>query len=379
LNKGRLTRVDIEQREDQQLAPWAARSGLSRGHVYPVEPHPLRTAFQRDRDRIIHSAAFRRLEYKTQVFIPHEQDHYRTRLTHTIEVAQISRTIARNLRLNEDLAEAIALAHDLGHTPFGHSGEDVLNELLKSTGGFNHNRQSLRIVDVLEQRYPEHPGLNLSYEVREGIAKHESKGMIALEEFNPHEQSTLEAALVDLADEIAYNSHDIDDGLSSQLITIDDLRAADFWRPLCKLIDRDPERFGDGDERHVLVRSLINLMATGLIDETLKRIEQSGINNLDDLRAAPAKLCCFSSGMSQLVGQIKLFLQTHLYHHPKLQSMSDWAAEIIEKLHSTITADPSIMSVRFQQRLTVEPTEIVVADYIAGMTDRFAQEMYGGL
>ena len=206
-----ITRADIEERERQTLAGYAALAAESRGRKYPQSPHPLRTEFQRDRDRIVHSAAFRRMEHKTQVFIPRLADHFRTRLTHTIEVAQISRTLARNLSLNEDLTEAIALVHDLGHTPFGHAGEDALDELLRDHGGFNHNRQSARVVDLLEQRYADHPGLNLTYEVREGIAKHETRDHQISDEFHPEERPTLEASLVDEADALAYTAHDIDD------------------------------------------------------------------------------------------------------------------------------------------------------------------------
>ncbi|HQL23439.1 MAG TPA: dNTP triphosphohydrolase, partial [candidate division Zixibacteria bacterium] len=249
-----LTREEIEQRERATLAPYAALAAESRGRRFPSRDHPLRTVFQRDRDRVVHAAAFRRLEYKTQVFIPHERDHFRTRLTHTIEVAQIARTLARSLRLNEDLAEAIALAHDLGHTPFGHSGEDVLKDLLAGFGGFNHNRQTLRIVDLLEQRYPEHPGLNLTYEVREGIVKHETVWDHKVAEFDDHAHPTLEAALVDVADELAYNAHDIDDGLSAGMLAFDDLCRQPVWE-VFGLDGRGAfERLHEDQKRYALVR-----------------------------------------------------------------------------------------------------------------------------
>ena len=375
-----LTREDIEKREKATLGPYAALAGESKGRVYPQEEHPLRTAFQRDRDRIVHSAAFRRMEYKTQVFIPHEKDHYRTRLTHTIEVAQISRTLARNLLLNEDLAEAIALVHDVGHTPFGHAGEDVLNGLLENSGGFNHNRQSLRVVDVLERRYPEHPGLNLSYEVREGIVKHETTVRIDIPEFNPREQPTLEAALVDIADEIAYNSHDIDDGLSSGLITFDALQDTQFFKSPGMDTGSAP---GGNDEagyrRYALTRQLVNRMTTDVVEETRRRLIDRGVHNLDDVRRSSEKLGGYSDRMAQMVLEIKRFLRDHLYRNSHLVSLSDWAAEIIQFLFRTFAADVSLLPSRFQKMLDGEKLDIVIADYIAGMTDRYATEKYGQL
>ena len=370
-----LTREQIEQREKQMLAGYASLAAESRGRLYPQPEHEIRTAYQRDRDRIIHCSAFRRLEYKTQVFIPHEKDHFRTRLTHTIEVAQISRTIARSLRLNEDLTEAIALVHDVGHTPFGHAGEDILDKLLRHRGGFNHNRQSLRVVDVLEQRYPEHPGLNLTYEVREGIIKHETKSDIVDEEFSPELQPSLEAALVDLADSIAYNSHDIDDGLSSGLITFEMLRNSPFGEASSefdeiKLID-------DGDEaRYGLVRQLINIMGADLIEETARRLAEDVITNLEQVRRAPSKLLGYSPSVMRLIVSLKQFLNDNLYKHERLVAMSEWAAMIITKLFDTIVSQPSIMPPRFVARLEGEPPDLVVADYIAGMTDRFAIKLY---
>ncbi|MDH4155773.1 MAG: deoxyguanosinetriphosphate triphosphohydrolase [candidate division Zixibacteria bacterium] len=374
-----LNREDIEKREKATLGPYAALSGESKGRVYPQEEHPLRTSFQRDRDRIVHSAAFRRMEYKTQVFIPHEKDHYRTRLTHTIEVAQISRTLARNLLLNEDLAEAIALVHDVGHTPFGHAGEDVLNGLLKKSGGFNHNRQSLRVVDVLERRYPEHPGLNLSYEVREGIVKHETTVKIDIPEFNPGQQPTLEAALVDIADEIAYNSHDIDDGLSSGLITFDDLHDTQFFK--FPGMDTGSPRGDDeaGYRRYALIRQLVNRMTTDVVEETRRRLNRQDIRTLNDVRNSSEKLCGYSAQMAQMVLEIKQFLLDHLYRNSHLVSLSDWAAEIIQFLFRTFAADMSLLPSRFQKMLDGEKPDIVIADYIAGMTDRYATEKYGQL
>ena len=367
-----ITRQEIEEREAETLAPYAALAARSRGRVYPQEEHALRTAFQRDRDRIVHAAAFRRLEYKTQVFIPHETDHFRTRLTHTIEVAQISRTIARNLRLNEDLAEAIALVHDLGHTPFGHSGEDVLDALLKDKGGFNHNRQSLRVVDVLEHSYAAHPGLNLTYEVREGIVKHETSVTIKLPEFHGDEHPTLEAVLVDIADEIAYNSHDIDDGLSSGIIDFDSLREVG----IIKVLPEMPETGNDDYLRYGLVRGLIDLMATDVVEETALRIDQAYISTVDDLRQASNRMCGYSGPMQEMVAELKLFLKHKLYQNERLTAMSEWAREIIETLFDRIRRDPSLMPSRFRTMIADHNVDLVIADYIAGMTDRFAQKMY---
>ena len=370
-----LTRQEIENKEALLLSPFAALSGKSRGRVYPQKEHPLRTAFQRDRDRIIHSAAFRRMEYKTQVFIPHERDHFRTRLTHTIEVAQISRTLARSLGLNEDLAEAIALVHDLGHTPFGHAGEDSLTEILKDFGGFNHNRQSLRIVDILERRYPDHPGLNLTYEVREGIVKHETKMKIKLPEFDPNERATLEAALVDIADEIAYNAHDIDDGLSSGYIKLESLIAADFSDIL--RVTQFKNTISDDDKlRYAVVRQLIDRLVSDVLAETSRRIELNKISNLEDVRRAQEKLVSYSDNMKKSVGQIKEFLFEKLYRHPQLKKHSEKAAEIIKGLFEELIGNPQLLPPNFLQRLNSEAKEIVVADYVAGMTDRFAEKTF---
>ncbi len=374
-----LTREEIETYENKHLAPYAVLSSKSRGRSYPIIEHPLRTIFQRDRDRIIHSTAFRRLEYKTQVFIPHEKDHFRTRLTHTIEVAQIARTLARNLRLNEDLAEAIALAHDLGHTPFGHSGEDVLDDLLKNCGGFNHNRQSLRIVDLLEQRYPEHPGLNLSFEVREGIARHETKVDTNNKEFKISNQPTLEASLVDIADEIAYNAHDIDDGLSSGILTFNILQDEES---ITKLVGNDifeDLTINDDQKRYALVRKIINLMVTDLISETQGRINEFAFNSLEDVRNNPDKVSLFSDEMALHVNGIKEFLFNKLYLDPKLQAMSKTANTIITTIFESLNNNPKLMPQRFQEMMLKEEKQIVIADYIAGMTDRYAEKKYSEL
>jgi dGTPase len=371
-----INRQDIENRERHTLAPYAALSAETRGRKYPQTEHPLRTAYQRDRDRIVHSAAFRRMEYKTQVFLPHEADHFRTRLTHSIEVAQISRTLARNLRLNEDLTEAIALVHDLGHTPFGHSGEDALDELLKDHGGFNHNRQSLRVVDILEHRYPDHPGLNLTYEVREGIIKHETKVKLVTEDFHPDEHPTLEASLVDMADELTYSAHDIDDGLNSELLAKEDISHLAIWEGFEHPEDTSRKDTVDIDRaRHRLVRYLVNSMATDLMTETSNQLELQGIPDVSSLRGAVTPVCRYSDDMREKVNELKDFLQSRLYHHPRLTVEIERAKRVVTFLFERLTARPEIMPPRFQAMLKHENTRIVVADYIAGMTDRYAENL----
>ena len=339
----------------------------------------MRTVFQRDRDRVIHSAAFRRLEYKTQVFIPHEQDHFRTRLTHTIEVSQIARTMARAMRLNEDLAEAIALVHDLGHTPFGHSGEDVLNDLLADFGGFNHNRQSLRVVDVLETRYPEHPGLNLSFEIREGIVKHETSVKIVLPEFEGDASPTLEASLVDMADEIAYNAHDIDDGLSSGIISFDDVLHAEFWRTLANGTMQDLRGLAGDQRRYALSRHLVDVFVTDVLEETSRRLSRLNIGDLESVRSATEKMCDYSEPMVAVVTDLKMFLRTRLYKHPHLLAMSGRARETIEAVYERFMLFPDLLPLRFQEMMENEAKEIVIGDYIAGMTDRYAEKIRGQL
>ncbi len=371
-------RREIESWETEHLAPYAAKACESRGRAFPQPEHTLRTAFQRDRDRVIHSSAFRRMEYKTQVFLPHEGDHFRTRLTHTIEVAQISRTLARNLRLNEDLAEAIALVHDLGHTPFGHAGEDVLDGLLQDCGGFNHNVQSLRVVDILEQRYAEHPGLNLSYEVREGIVKHETKVKILLPEFDSTTRPTLEASLVDIADEIAYNAHDVDDGISSGILDLDEMLELLIWSHAEEPFSHGQfAMLAEDQKRHLLVRHLVNLMATDVLHETSLQLERLHIGDLETLRHAPERVSRYSLELGEKVAELKKFLFAKLYRHPRLIDMTMWAQEIMETLFRKLCERPEILPKRFQEMLLTERKEIVIADYIAGMTDRFAERLYG--
>jgi dGTPase len=373
-----LTRDESAALEDRLLAPYAMRNRRTRGRAHPQAEHPFRLPFQRDRDRVIHSSAFRRLEYKTQVFVNHEGDYYRTRLTHTMEAAQITRTIARALRLNEDLAEAIALAHDLGHTPFGHAGERILNRLMEPHGGFEHNAQSLRIVDVLEERYPTFPGLNLSWEVREGIVKHSTRyDRPQVAEFDATKAPTLEAQIVDYADEIAYNAHDIDDGLKSGMLDPADLERAAIWREQHREIQG---AFPTADERIVryqTTRRIIDTFVADLIEATERRIRDERVETLEDVWARKPKLVEFSAEMAEKVRELKALLFEKLYDHYRVKRMAVKADRIMSDLFATYMSEPRQMPPHVYQRIAGgEQAARVVADYIAGMTDRFALDEY---
>ncbi|MBC7945300.1 MAG: deoxyguanosinetriphosphate triphosphohydrolase [Burkholderiales bacterium] len=357
------------------LAPYAACDENSRGRRHP-EPAPFaRSEFQRDRDRIIHSTAFRRLEYKTQVFVNHEGDLFRTRLTHSLEVAQIARSIARSLRLNEDLVEAISLAHDLGHTPFGHAGQDALDACMKGSGGFEHNLQSLRVVDLLEQRYASFDGLNLCFETRDGILKHCSReNAKALGEvgkrFLCRQQPSLEAQLANLADEIAYNNHDVDDGLRSGLITLEALAEIDiFARHLAEVKTLFPT-VGGRRLVHETVRRMINTLVIDLSRQSAENIRGAGPKSIDDVRKA-APLVAFSSEIEREQRDLKRFLHKHLYQHYLVARMSNKARRIISELFDVFAEQPKLLPPQFQEQ-AVKDTPRAVADYIAGMTDRYA-------
>ena len=367
-----LTRQECERREQEILAPYAALSGNSLGREHAEPEHPYRTAFQRDRDRIIHSNAFRRLEYKTQVFVYHEGDHYRTRLTHSMEGAQIGRTLARALRLNEDLAEAIILAHDLGHTPFGHSGEHVMDRLMKDYGGFEHNRQSLRIVTLLEDRYPNFRGLNLSYEMREGIAKHSTSFDVPSKTgFHKYRNPSLEAQIANLADEIAYCNHDLDDGLSSGLITLQQLQAIPLWQ---EMLEQQHAALPTGCADKILwrqtVKALINLLVTDLVTSTEAHLH--GVKTLEEVRGANEKLVSLSDPVLRRLKLLKKFLYENMYRHPRVERMADKAGRILEDLFRTYRKNPRILPQEIFLRTEQAEPERHICDYIAGMTDRFA-------
>ena len=358
-----------------QLAPYAASAQLSRGRVVFEAAPPGRSEFQRDRDRIIHSSAFRRLEYKTQVFVNHEGDLFRTRLTHSIEVAQIGRSIARRLMLNEDLVEAISLAHDLGHTPFGHAGQDALNACMKDYGGFEHNLQSLRVVDVLEERYAAFDGLNLCFETREGILKHcslenASKLGDVGKRFINDQRPTLEAQIANLADEIAYNNHDIDDGLRSGLITIEQMSAVRLFSQHLNEVRAVYPALAERRVIHETIRRMINTLVSDVINQTEKNISEHAPGEVAEVRKAPT-LIAFSSDMLELNRELKTFLRNHLYRHYRVMRMSAKAHRIISDLFNVFIQDNRLLPPQFLQASELNPAR-AVADYIAGMTDRYA-------
>lgn len=368
----------IKEYEEKILAPYASKSCNSRGRAHKEEEHAYRSCYQRDRDRIIHCAAFRRLEYKTQVFVNHEGDYYRTRLTHSIEVAQIARTIACALSLNVDLTEAIALAHDLGHTPFGHSGEDALNELMAKFGGFNHNLQGLRVVDYLEERYPDFPGLNLSWEVREGIVKHSSVFDIAvrIKEFFPKIMPSLETQLVDAADEIAYDNHDLDDGLTSGLIKESDLESLRIWKEINRQINAKYAKINPNCRKYLIIRGLIDLQVTDLIRHTQSEISRLKIKKYTDPYKIGFKIVDFSKEVKELRRPLRQFLMQKLYKHYRVMRMSIKAKRFIRELFCEYLLRPEQMPSDVQLRIPKEGVRRVVCDYIAGMTDRYALDEY---
>jgi dGTPase len=370
------------------LALYAANPDCTMGRHYPEPPPAYRSEYQRDRDRIIHSAAFRRLEYKTQVFVNHEGDLFRTRLTHSIEVAQVARSIARALWLNEDLTEGIALAHDLGHTPFGHAGQDALNTCMKSYGGFEHNLQSLRVIDELEERYAEFPGLNLTFETREGILKHCSlKNAQTLGEigrrFIEQLQPSLEAQLTNLADEIAYNSHDVDDGLRSGLIDVDALAEVTLFREQYETVRSQYPGLAPRRTIHEVVRRLIGCQVIDLVETSQANLKRANPGSIEDVRHHGKSLISFSDSMREKNLELKRFLRTHLYRHYRVHRMSAKAARTISALFEAYLDDPRLMPIESQQHVSLlesvngrDGRARGVADYIAGMTDRYAIAEY---
>ncbi len=362
--------------EKENLADYAVKSTETRGRKYPEAEHPLRTPFQRDRDRIIHSTAFRRLEYKTQVFIYYEGDYYRNRLTHTLEVQQLARTIARALKVNEDLVEAISLAHDLGHTPFGHKGETVLDEIMKKQGydGFEHNSHGLRVVDVIERRTSEFPGLNLTYEVREGIIRHATSYDLpkrkGLEEFTRFPAPSVETQIVNLCDEIAYTCHDLDDGIKSEIIKTADLKGVALWKEI-EEISRE-ECSDPGLKRRMMVRNFINYLVTDLVEQSRKKLKESGMRNVDEVRELKSGLISHSAGLKVKHTELRKFLEDNMYFHYRVIRMAQKAARIIKDLFYAYLEEPGQLPPGTQTRLKKEAKEIVICDYIAGMTDRFA-------
>lgn len=372
-----VTREELEQREVRELAAYAMPSCRSRGRVYPVAEHPYRTAYQRDRDRIIHTTAFRRLQYKTQVFVYNEGDHYRNRLTHTVEVAQIGRTLARTLSCNEDLTEAICLAHDLGHPPFGHTGEETLDDLMQGHGGYDHQKQTYRIITRLERRYPEHPGLNLTYEVREGVVKHDTDyDIVDAEDYNPDEMGTLECQVSNLADEIAYNTSDSDDGLRAGILNpgaflelaisrrvLDSLgesaNAIDLTQPL---------------DRYRFIRRMVGIEVNDAIRATTANLRAAGVGSIVDLRAQTTNAAAYSDELAEENRELKRFLFERFYRHYRVARMAAKADRTIRALFSAFVEEPAQLPPETQANISDPGRDLhrTVCDYIAGMTDRYA-------
>lgn len=369
-----INRQRLEKQEDEYLAPYGIRSMNSKGRQHPDDKPLYRTAFQRDRDRILHTTAFRRLEYKTQVFLNSEGDYYRTRLTHTLEVAQIGRTVARALGANEDLVEAICLAHDLGHSPFGHSGERMLNRLMKDHGGFDHNKQSLRIVTKLENRYPDFPGLNLTWETREGIVKHETEYDVSdASDYDPELRGHLEAQIANAADELAYSAHDLDDGLRSGMISAAMLEGITLWEILLESVGWHGTHLNELD-RNRIIRRMIGIEVENLIESTNQAIRESGVQSVQELQELPYNVISFSEDMTRHNRELKDFLFHNLYQHHRVIRMQVKAERIVEDLFRAYRSEPLMLPEHIQPWIEQRGLERAICDYIAGMTDRFANQ-----
>ncbi len=371
-----LSHQELEERESQQLAPYAQKSCVSRGRRYPQEEDGWRTRYQRDRDRIIHSRAFRRLEYKTQVFLNGSGDHLRTRLTHTMEVAAISRNIARALNLNEDLTEAISLAHDLGHSPFGHKGEDALNELMEDCGGFEHNQQSLRVVELLEQKYPDFPGLNLSWEVREGLAKHQTSydmpEDLAGFDFN---SPSLEAQVSNLADEITYYSHDLDDGLESGLLLEKELQQnIEIWATAASTVKKAYPNASDESRRYFIIRCIIDREVNNVVNTTEKNLAKIKPRSPDDIRQANDTVVGYSESLAAANRELRDYLYKNLYYHPEVHEPNLRAVRTLKSLFLFFLNSPEKMGSQAKIRWERSQKKRVICDYLAGMTDRYVYE-----
>ncbi len=371
---------------EKHLEPWAAKRSNSLGRAHKEEEHSYRLPFQRDRDRIIHSAAFRRLESKTQVYthLYQEGDAYRKRLTHSLEVAGIGRNVARTLGINEDLAETIALAHDLGHAPFGHRGQDILDDLMRDYGGFDHNTQALRIVSLIEHKYPEFYGLNLTYEVREALAKKGKKQEETLKnEFKQHPNPTLEAQVIDLADPIAYSTHDLDDGMEAGTITSEMLEECDFWKEGVDEIRKTKGKLSGKILRSQVVRYIINSQVTDLIGNTRKKLDELSLKSIEELRNHPYRLAVFSPEMEKKHKALKSFLRVNMYEHSRVRRMEYKARKVLRGLFEAFLDDPALFPAPVQKYFQIEKEKglekRIVCDYIAGMTDRFALEEYNDI
>ena len=366
-------RKKLEEIEQMALAPYGLKSANSRGRVHPEAESESRPAFERDRDRIIHTTAFRRLEYKTQVFVYYEGDHYRTRLTHTLEVAQLGRSLARGLGCNEELTEAICLAHDLGHPPFGHAGEHALNALMAGHGGFNHNTQSYRIVTKLERRYRNFPGLNLTYETREGMIKHETDyDKSDAQGYEPDKRGSLEAQIANLADEIAYNAHDLDDGLRAGMFEMAALDELTLWQELKEIVGWQSERPLTNINRHELIRELIGQSVMNVLEHTGQNLIKNKIHSPEKAQAHSENLVGYSPEFKTKVRQLKKFLLDSMYHHYRLIRMQTKAERFITELFQAYEQEPNMLPNDTKKKLDEAPLHRVITDYIAGMTDRYA-------
>ncbi len=362
-----------EKIEAASLAPYALKSAESRGRVHPETESTTRTAFERDRDRIIHTTAFRRLEYKTQVFVFYEGDHYRTRLTHTLEVSQLGRSLARGLGANEYLTEAICLAHDLGHAPFGHAGEHILNKVMAEHGGFNHNTQSYRVVTELEQRFPDFPGLNLTYETREGMIKHETAyDKSDATGYEPEKRASLEAQIANLADEIAYNAHDLEDGLRAGLFTPQDLDELVIWQELSNWAGWRRDQPLDQMTRREIIRELIGQSVTSVFEHTAVQLEQHRIDTPEKLQLHHENVVEYEAEFGQKIKALKKFLYERMYRHYRLVRMQTKAERFIREIFEAYMQEPAMLPATTQSRLQDTPLPRVITDYIAGMTDRYA-------
>ena len=372
-----VTREELEQREARELAAYAMPSCRSRGRDYPAVEHPYRTAYQRDRDRIIHTTAFRRLQYKTQVFVYNEGDHYRNRLTHTIEVAQIGRTLARTLSCNEDLTEAICLAHDLGHPPFGHTGEATLDDLMQGHGGYDHQKQTYRIITRLERRYPEHPGLNLTYEVREGVVKHDTDyDIVDARDYNPDEMGTLECQVSNLADEIAYNTSDSDDGLRAGILDPSAFLELAISRRVLDSLGESANSINLTQplDRYRFIRRLVGIEVNDAIQATTANLRAASVQSIVDLRAQTTNVAAYSDELAEENRELKRFLFDRFYRHYRVARMAAKADRTIRALFSAFVEEPAQLPPETQVDISDSDTDLyrVVCDYIAGMTDRYA-------
>lgn len=377
-----ITRRHELEQEENRLAPYACKAAQSEGRDNPIPPDALRTDFQRDRDRIIHCSAFRKLELKTQVFITSASDYHRTRLTHTMEVAQIGRTLARALGLNADLTEAIALAHDLGHTPFGHSGEEAMRECMKGQGGFEHNAQSLRIVEYLEERYPDYPGLNLTFEVREGIIKHDTDydKPSSNTRFHPGKMAALEAQVTDISDEVAYNCADLDDSLKMDYIEEEDLKEIPWVHELFEKARRETGTTArDKFVRFRAIGSLYDAHVDDVLAYSSTLLEKSGVSKLEDVREYAGRLVDFSPAMKKKLRLLKDFLLQRVYMHPKTLTNSERGKRFISELFGAYLKNPKLMPFKYQKKIETEGPHRVVCDYLSGMTDRYLHERYRAL